>query len=384
MMNKFELIYNEVKEKKVKVTQHKPIIIISNDRIFTSKSLANILGQIKFIKKYYGFFEKSKTIVLRLGKVDFADKITYLLLDTIIYDLVKNTKFRVNIEIDVNLSHIINQGVKSTAMYRASNHKTGFFDKDLFIKIYEEKVSLEEDYYRRYITRESLENNLQLPSIIVTDISYFLKMVFDDGKWIEEVCEVVGELLDNAFFHTEGDCLIDIDLCNANDKEQCEYKFLNIAVINFSENRIFDKIKYNITEEKYSKEDDLYKNVYEAYANHKKYFSERYKEDDFFQITAFQNGVTSRTIKSGHSGKGLTSLIKNIMGKTHESYSYVLSGKNILYFKEEYLDIHSTGFIGFNQTSDYITSKPDDEVILKSDLYIPGTIFHLSLIRKEG
>jgi len=213
---------------------------------------------------------------------------------------------------------------------------------------------------------------------------HFFKNCFDDDKWINEVGEVVGELLDNAYSHTSGDCLIDIDLCDANDQNQSSYKFLNVAVINISENRIFDQIKYNIIEGKYCKDDKLYKDVYTAYENHKSFFTDHYEEDDFFQITAFQNGVTSRTVESGNSGKGLTALIKNIVGKTHESFSYVLSGKNILYFKEDYLDINTTGFIGVNETADYISTKPTDEVVLKSDLYVPGTIFHLSLIRKKN
>ena len=102
-------------------------------------------------------------------------------------------------------------------------------------------------------------------------------------------------------------------------------------MLNFSEDRIFDRIKNNIKEEKYSHTDEVYQNVYKAYQNHQQFFNEIYNEDDFFNVTVFQNGVTTRNLCSGTSGTGLTELIRNIVGKTKDSYSYVLSGENILF-----------------------------------------------------
>jgi len=174
-MKQFELIYNYIDEKKVKCTQHKPIIIKTNDRDFTGKTLADIISQVKFVRKYYGFFDK--TIYLLIGKTSFADKITYLLLDMIIYDLLKNTKFKISIGIDVDLTNVVNQGIKSTAMFRATDPHTHHLNGRLFIKYYEERITIRKDYYRRYITRKNLEDNLQLLSVVDSDICTFLKTV---------------------------------------------------------------------------------------------------------------------------------------------------------------------------------------------------------------
>ena len=243
-MNKFALIYDKVKEEKVKVVQNKPIIISISDKEFTSVTLARILSRLKYLRKYYWRFDKK--VIIDLGKITFADKITYLLFDMIIYDLFENTSFSVDLKVNIDLMHIVNQGIKSTAFYRATDPKTRRFERNSFLQEYQRKLAVGEDYYRRYVTRAGLEHNLQLPSVIVSDIIAFLRPKFEDEKWIEEVGEVVGELLDNTFSHTQSDCLVDIDVCHASDHNNQSYKILNIAVINFSEDRIFDQIKENI------------------------------------------------------------------------------------------------------------------------------------------
>lgn len=380
-MKEFNLLYEYVKTIKVKVLQNKPIDIYINDSIINSSTLNILVGKLKYVKLYYKYFKK--TIHLHLGKIVFADKITYLLLDLIIYDLLKNTNFKIHIDVDIDLKHIINQGIKSTAFVRSTDPESHILNPKLFIEIYEKKMSIANDYFRRYITRNSFDESIELPSVVITEISTFLKTAFDDEIWIDDVCDVMSELLDNIYSHTNSDCLIDIDICDANDSNDNLYKVLNIAVINFSENKIYDRIKNKILEREYSESDYLYRNIYKAYDYHKNQFSNKYNEDDFFQITAFQKGVTTRENHSGNSGKGLTTLIKKIVDKTHESYSYVLSGNNILCFEQEYLDINTDGFIGFNKDNNYISDTPAENIILKSDLYIPGTIFHLSLFRKS-
>lgn len=100
-------------------------------------------------------------------------------------------------------------------------------------------------------------------------------------------------------------------------------------------------------------------------------------------ITAFQNHVTTRDIKSGSGGTGLTRLIQNIIGKSKDDYSYTLSGRNILFFKDKYLNISKDKFIGFNEENDYFNSMPDLDVVNKSALYIPGTVHNLLLIKES-
>ena len=232
-----------------------------------------------------------------------------MLLDIIFYDLFKTTRWMLDLKINVELClGAFNSCIKTTAFYRTLEKPGAEFDRNTFIKEFEKFVTTE-DTYRRYVTREKFEQKSTILSAISTDISTVLSQIYDDENWINEVCNVIDELIDNTYSHTESDCLIDINVCNVSDCESKNYKLLNIAVLNFSEDRIFDRIKNNIKEEKYSHTDEVYQNVYKAYQNHQQFFNEIYNEDDFFNVTVFQNGVTTRNLCSGTSGTGLTELI---------------------------------------------------------------------------
>lgn len=381
-MNNFNLIYNHIKEKKFcKVNKDKPIWININSENFTSETLLYILERMKYLKKYKFL---PLQINLSLGTVFFTDKITYIMLDMLIYDLYKTTNFTLYMEIDVDCTRVMHNGFQGTALFKSTVRNNGVLSKKYFIEEYEKSVQIEPNIYKRYYKRDQCETEIQLPSIIATDMYTILSQHYDDDDWIDDIGEVVAELIDNTLAHTNSDCFLDVDICDVHDKDDYSYKVLTIAVINFSHDRIFDKIKENIKEEKYLKSDDLYSKVYSAYEKHKTFLSDSYTEDDFFHVTAFQRGVTSRNIASGDSGTGLTTLIRNITGKTVETFSYALSGENIIFFNEDYLDVLEHGFIGFNKERDYINYPPAEEVINKSSVYIPGTIFQLSLVRKNN
>lgn len=377
-MNKFELIYRNVEEIEQKVIKNKPVVIRCKGSNFTGKTLKYILGKIKFLKKYKLL---ELNIFFEFGTISFADKITYILFDMLLYDLYKTTKFKLNIDMKLE-KKIVHNGIQNTAFCRTIN-EYGALERAGFVKEYERKLYIAPNHYRKYMKRSCLDKQPSALSVIASEIESFLKQHFDDLAWVSDVCEAIGELIDNTFSHTKSDCFVDIDVCRALDEGEQEFKALNIAIINFSEQRIFDGIKRNIIGKKYSPKDPLYRGIYKAYDNHRPHFCDDYGENDFFHITAFQNGVTSRRTVSGNSGTGLTTLIKNIVGKTTDNYSYVLSGDNILFFIEEYLDIDEAGKIGFNKENDYQNVIPDSSVITKSGLFIPGTIFLLSLMRND-
>lgn len=379
-MNNFNLIYKEIIEKKIKVIRNKEIIIKAGASVFTSTNLKVFLEKIKCLKKY-SFLNLN--ILFDFGEIEFADKVTYIILDMMFYDLFLSTNFNIRVKMNLNTS-AWHYGFKNTALKRSAE-PSGRINKAQFLNEYKKKIATNEtgNLYRRYIERSTLENDYSYPSKVITEINFVLKQNFNDVEWVNDVCEAIAEVIDNTNSHTDSDCLIDIDICPAtNQVDDTDVKILNIVVANFSEERMFDKIKSNITNKAYPNEDDLYRDIYKAYKNHSCYFDKDYNEDDFFHITAFQNGVTSRNCISGNSGTGLTTLIRNIVGKTVDCYSYALSGKNILFFRDGYLNIHE-GHIGFNDENDYINFKPSNKVIEKSDVFVPGTIFQLSLVRKR-
>lgn len=381
-MQNIKLIYNSVKAVRVDIKK-KPIVIEINREKIDSDVLLYIVGKIKFLLNYKLL---KFNVLLKFKKLSFADKITYLMLDGIIYDLFKRTNFNIAIICDSeDKDNLHNDGFSGTALYRTMR-KVGYLDKKTFLEEYEKKIYNDQRTYRRFLDRETL-NDKETPSIINSEVASVLKSYSNNEEWIDSISEVASELVCNVSSHADGDCLLDINFndnikYNGNDMEE-SCTLVNISIMNFGEDRLFDKLKRNIKDKKYSENDKLYKKVYRAYDNHKHLFDERYTENHFFLITAFQNHVTTRSFKSGNSGTGLTRLIENIIGISKEDYSYVLSGEEILIFKSEFLKVSDEKFIGFNKESDYINFKPEDRVLNKSRLYIPGTIYNLLLIKEN-
>ena len=99
-------------------------------------------------------------------------------------------------------------------------------------------------------------------------------------------------------------------------------------------------------------------------------------------VCSFQNRVSTRGDSTQSGGTGLTTLIKKIHGKkTQKEYSsYIISGKNMLSLKTDYLTVDSNGLIGFNDSNDFYNRIPNTEVIMKEERIFPGTIFSISLL----
>lgn len=378
-MKNIGLIYNYISERKLNINEPK-IEIKLTDKYFTSKTLLYLANNFKFLKRYK---YSNKNVHINLGERIFCDKITYLILDAILYDFLMTTKYQVSIDMKADLSNIRNNGFVGTALYNSVNN--GIFSKELFLKAYDKEYSSNKRFYRRLLKAEKLRADDELISVVYTEASAILKSYCIDEEWVDNVAEIISELLCNVASHTDGDCLVHIDSRNdlsIRNVDNKQYLSINIGIINFSENRLFDKIKENIHEKKYNEDDDVYSKIYSAYNEHKRYFDDKYNEDDFFFITAFQNHVTSRYLYSTSGGTGLTSLIEKIIGKAKKDYSYVLTGNNIIFFKNEYLGISDEKFIGFNKERDYFYSRPAEEVLGKSNLYVPGCAYNLLLIKE--
>lgn len=381
-MNNIELLYKDIKAKKISLLKGIIRIDINFDKI-DSKALMYLLQNLKYL---LDFKYKNYTILINFKLLNFADKITYLILDAIIYDLFKRTAFDIGVCFNGEDSkNVHNDGFSGTALYRSWG-EDGHIDKKKFISLYEKGTYIDRKTYRRLLSRDLL-NDYSTPSIINSDVASILKTCCDDEEWVDEVAEVTSELVDNVGFHTDSDCLIDINIedqaLKSSDVIEKPLLLVNIAIINFSKERLFDKIKLNLDEKNYKDDDKLYSRIYKAYETHKEFFNKDYTDEDFCLVTAFQKKVTTRSLKSGSSGTGLTKLIQNIIDKTYLDYSYVLSGNPVLFFKSECLSMSDEGFIGFNRQNDYFNARPAEDVIYKSSLNIPGSIYNLLLIKEK-
>lgn len=379
-MKNIHLIYDHIDE--IPINKRKEVIEIHiKDEIINSITLNYIASKFKHLLKYR--FLKYKVRII-FDNLNFGDKITYLILDALIYDLLSRTNFKIYFEVDrVEEEGVHNIGFTSTAIYRTGvRTHSRLLEKKIFLEEYT-KTRINKNTFRKLLSSEELEE-LFAQSIIFGDVANALKPYLNDEDWTDTISEVASELVCNVSSHTKGDCLLDINFNIGTIGKDISKKHIlvNVSVINFSENRLFDKLKYNIKNNIYSEDDRLYSKIYKAYNTHKGLFDEKYDEDHFFMITAFQNHVTTRIIKSGNNGTGLTRLIQNIIGKAKDDYSYTLSGNNILFFKEKYLNISEEKFIGFNEENDYFNTRPGVDAIDRSALYIPGTIHNLLLIKE--
>lgn len=300
-----------------------------SESVFDSISLVKLISNLKRIIKRYHLMGSKIRIVIDLGEVSFKDKITYLLLESIVLHLCENYAFHLYLSFKVSKNNAIHNGLKHNSIINGVNPNS-FVNRELYIKhFYRNHDGLR--LYRRYITKEEMAINKKIPSNIGSDVFFLLSNSFEDEAWIGDISEAITELVDNAAAHSNGDVLLDIDICDAR-LEESKLKIVNIAVINLNEQLLYSGIMQNLKSEKYSKDDELYSKIYCAYENHKEFFNEIYSEQHYFMITAFQNHVTSREFYSGSNGTGLTKLIDQILSTTIEiDYSYVLSGRHLLF-----------------------------------------------------
>lgn len=381
-MKNVDLIFDYIHEWKVNISNN-PIIINVEENLITSKILKHISSDFKYLLKYPTL---NWEVILNFGEINFADKVTYLILDSLLYHMINNTRYKFKIYYKIDLNEVHNMGYLGTALYN-SIVKNNYIDSKKFLEFYNKKYYANDRIYRRFITDKELKEKEEWPSIVCSEVASILKDFTSDEEWIDSISEIVSELVCNVASHTDGDCLIHIDISNTLMKnqevtEEKLYSSINIAVVNFSENTLFDMVKDNIKNNRYSNDDLLYNRIYSAYYKHTNFFDEEYTEDHFFLITAFQNHVTSRVLKSGSGGTGLTKLIEKIINKTVQDYSYVLSGRNIIFFDNNCLKLSNEKFIGFNKENDYFNCEPAKEIIKKSSMHIPGSIYNLLLIKE--
>lgn len=127
-MQNIKLIYDSVKAVRVDIKK-KPIVIEINREKIDSDVLLYIVEKVKFLLNYKLL---KFNVLLKFKKLSFADKITYLMLDGIIYDLFKRTNFNIAIICDGDdKDNLHNDGFSGTALYRTMR-KVGYLDKKLF------------------------------------------------------------------------------------------------------------------------------------------------------------------------------------------------------------------------------------------------------------
>ena len=203
-------------------------------------------------------------------------------------------------------------------------------------------------------------------------------------KSSEKISEICAELIGNTFEHAKSDCLIDIDLTDNHSKKEegviveGEFKGVNIAILNFSDKLLFEDIKYKLHNEELV--EVKYKKIMEAYKKHVDFFCDNYPEDFFYYLAATQLGISGRKKIQDAGGTGLYVLLKSLIKDSDLSNCYVLSGKHIVIFNEDYLFENEEKWMCYNEERNFIDFPPSNEVVGKCPIFFPGTAYNLNFV----
>lgn len=341
-------------------------------------STLDFVGLRRFIKFFhnvrYAHHNAHTPIYLDLGKVEFIDKLTVILLECIVFSIIYDYGHLVT----VNFSAKLNIRTGCANYTPLLNLQYGAKRCPQFQQQFMSDMSL--NHYRTIVKQGSSKSDRL--SVITTDLCMFLSHSSIKEDYGDNLAEVISELITNADEHNEADCLVDIDITSIHKKPGSDDSYIgvNVAIASFS-NVAFEKgIKEKINNGVF--ESSRYFTVLDALANHRSFFCEDYTEDDFFRIAAFQNKISGRKNSSTTGGTGLTTLLKSLEEMSDSAICYFLSSGRALFFNRAYLEYDRDGWVGFNKEKDFINHPPETGILRNSPLIIPGTAYNLNYVYK--
>lgn len=345
-----------------------------NGEYFSSTSIYKILEHIKFIIENNLDYFHLKIII---NTKFIADEATLITFEMLLYYLLKN-----NI-CNITYTFIVDKNLLGYEHFRTSNlykYNTKIINSKEFIQLFEKETYINQNHFRKICINNEENKKGVFLSILFSDINTFLSAYNIEESYIEDLSETITEIVGNSLEHSDGDCILDIKV--AIDKVN-NYKNINVTTITVCDTLLSTNVKEyieNTNKESYSPRNEI---VLQAYEKHKNFFSDKYDIDAFSTISAFQKYVTTRKNVTQSGGTGLTTLIKQLKARAKNDYCYVLSGNDIIYFKEPFLDLTEDGLIGFNKYNNYMSDRPSEEIVFKGKNRFNGTIYNLSFILDE-
>lgn len=373
IFQKNKLSLNELPKK---INLNKGIVVIYNKSTeFGGTQVKNFLGKIDYIIKRYG--KACKAISIRFDIFNPKDKLSYILFEYIIYTLLKEFHQNIYVYAPKVENSIQTEGVQNSLL---KEWICRAITKDRFLNQFGNRIK--QTNFRRIIEPN---DNLAV-STLMTDIKSYLKFFYIDRDDSSKISEIISELADNACEHAKSQCLIDIDVSEKpyykDDDDSTSYYSVNLCVLNFSDIYLGDTIKEKVENKKY-RNSARYEKLKRAFEIHKQFFNEDYNEKKFFMLAAFQNRISGRTNETETGGKGLSQLIRELEDKAESHNCYVMSGKDVIIFRPEFLEFDDDGWIGFNNNNNFLNERPDKKVIKFSDTFLNGTAYNLTLIYRR-
>ena len=364
--------YKEIQIKSNGVVQ---IVLANND--FGGVQVRNVLEKLNFVLKRYG--KKCNTIVLYADEFCPKDKLSYIILEVIIYELIETYHKKVFLYVKQGRHKINTYGLKESILHDFIN---GTVDITGFCREFERKSRVRPNTFRRLVdSKEGIA-----VSQLMTDVKSFLKKFEIDKDDSKSIAGIVSELADNACEHAQSDCLVDIDVSENHYKEdgdEEEYYSINICVLNFSNILLGDQLKEKMCDDSIMKY-NRYADILEAYKYHINLFNQNYSEKHFFVFFSFQDKISGRASARNTGGRGLAEIVRELEKRVDVYECYVLSGDKVIFFHPDCLETDNRGYITFNTKNDFIYGKPDSKVVSYSSTNLCGTGYNLALIYKRS
>lgn len=368
-----------VSNSKIRVKNCK-IILAFKKKIIDGKAILLLIKLINDIQNTY--HNVKMPLIIELGNVIFADKLTIIIFECICHYLITCCGRCVYLQYSINTNDIWTEGVMSSPLLilgTPDQYHIEKFNKKYIFDLYR-------SHFRRVV--QPAKNDSLALSRLMTEVEFFLKgfSVKDDCR--DKISEVIVELIGNAGDHTNTECLVDIDITFPYTIKGTENEVygVNIVVANFSD-RLFGsalKEKLKSLGDRKIPNDSRYHAVLEAYTNHRLQFSDKYLEEDFFNIASFQHKISGRNESLLVGGTGLTKLIKTLEKMSDAHKCYMLTGNRVVNFFHEHLEYDTNNWISFNGTKDFVTTIPAEGVLGECPIYFPGTAYNLNFVmRKE-
>ena len=344
------------------------------DNYFSIKSIYKIAQHFKWMKENMSICE-TKIII----DSDFiVDQAILTLMESIIYFVINEWKFKVTYRFSIKENVLGYQIFKKSILFKYNNKKIIIDD---YNKEYNKKTAINVDHFRKVCENNEKNRKGNFISITMDEVDTFLKCFEFDDEYRNELAEVIVEIVDNALKHSNGDCILNLNVLK-NDYHK--YKYVDVAVVVIDDIFIGKEIVEYIKKEDKSEYSEKNKIVLEAYDNHKKFFGEKYNINSFAMISAFQKYVTTRKLSKNTGGTGLTTLINALIEKSTLNFCYAISGNTNLMFKKEFLNLNDEGLVGFNEKNNYKEMIPDQKVVSINQYDMNVNIYNLQFILKEN
>lgn len=339
--------------------------------IFNGDHIYEILCVMQYIKKKY---RQKIPITFMLGEFKFYDKLVYVILESIIYYMLKIEKHDIKINSKIRHS-IYTEGVMYSPLnfMESKNEYQRKFKSDIGMNHFRRLISSEEQKKEEYLSDLMqqlycfLNNNG-----IATDIS-------------DQLAEVLVELVGNACEHGKSDCLLDVDITQSaytRDEVEGNYYGMNAVVLNYSPTLFYERLKKKLEESVNLFK--RYKYVLNAKNYHLQNLTENYFEDDFYTVSSFQHKISGDIGKNSVGGTGLTGLLQSLEEQSNTHLCYMLSGNRIFFFEKDFMGYNQDRFIGFNRQQNYLTEIPDEELFMTIRTFLPGVAYNLNYaVKKE-